>query len=185
MDYKLPLEQDWPGLMRQAQDGDQTAYGLVLRAMLPAVRACTRRHIRDATLVEDVIQDALLTIHKLRHTYDPSRPMLPWIAAITSARAIDALRKGGRSRRNEISDEAALAAAIDTEAGAAIEALGRDRDLDRLLGTLPPRQRMILEMVKLREMTLDEAARESRLSVSAVKSVLHRAFRKLREHGTR
>lgn len=182
---KLSPERDWPDLMRRAQDGDQTAYGLVLRAMLPAIRAYARRRVRDETLVEDVIQDTLLTIHKLRHTYDPSRPMLPWIAAISSARAVDALRRGGRSRRNEVSDEAALAAAVDVAAGAPIEALAAERELDRLLGTLPPRQRRILEMVKLREMTLEDAARESRMTVSAVKSALHRAFAKLREQRTR
>jgi RNA polymerase sigma-70 factor (ECF subfamily) len=41
----------------------------------------------------------------------------------------------------------------------------------------------MVEMVKLREMSLDAAAQESRLSVSAVKSLLHRAILKLREHG--
>lgn len=185
MQNDLPLEKDWPSLMGRAQDGDQAAYGLVLRAMLPAIRSYARRRIRDEALVEDVIQDTLLTIHKLRHTYEPGRPMLPWIAAITSARAIDMLRKSGRSRLNEISDEDALAAAIDEEAEDADGALDTDRELDRLLGTLPPRQRMIVEMVKLREMSLDEAARGSRLSVSAVKSLLHRAFARLRDQGRR
>lgn len=182
---RLPPEQDWPDLMRRAQDGDQTAYGLVLRAMLPAIRAYARRLIRDETLVEDVIQDTLLTIHKLRHTYDPARPVLPWIAAISSARAIDTLRKGGRSRRNEVSDEAALAAAVDAGAGAALDAFDADREVGRLLGTLPPRQRMLLEMVKLREMSLEDAARESRMSVSAVKAAVHRAIVRLREQRTR
>ena len=182
---KLPSEQEWPGLMRRALDGDQGAYGQVLRAMLPAIRAFIRRRVHDATLVEDVIQDTLLTIHKLRHTYDPARPMLPWIAAISSARAVDALRKSGRSWRNEVSDEVAMAAAIDTGAEAAIEAHHAERDVDRLLGVLPPRQRMILEMVKLREMTLEDAAKESRMTVSAVKAVLHRAVARLREQKDR
>jgi len=178
---ELVSEQEWPGLMRLAQDGDQAAYGRVLRAMLPAVRAYARRLIHDEALIEDVVQDALLTIHKLRHTYDPSRPMLPWIAAISSARSIDVLRKAGRSRRNEVSDEVALAEAVDSEAGAAIEAIAVEREVGRLLGTLPPRQRMVVEMVKLREMSLDDAARESRMSVSAVKALLHRAFARLRD----
>jgi RNA polymerase sigma-70 factor (ECF subfamily) len=169
--------------MCRAQDGDQLAYGLVLRAMLPAIRSFARRRIFDEVLVEDVIQDTLLTIHKLRHTYDPSRPLLPWIAAITSARAIDALRKCGRSQRREVADEAALADAVDENSGGPMEGLATEHELGRLLGKLPARQRMIVEMVKLREMTLDDAANESRMSVSAVKSLLHRAFAKLREHG--
>lgn len=177
------LQDEWPGLMRRAQDGDQRAYGRVLRAIVPAIRTCARRRIFDEMLVEDVVQDTLLTVHRVRHTYDPARPLLPWVAAIASARAIDALRKQGRSRAREIGDEAALIGVIDTGAAAALEALGAERELGRLLGVLPERQRMVVEMVKLREMSLDDAAAESSLSVSAIKSLLHRAVAKLREYG--
>ncbi|MBU3077958.1 sigma-70 family RNA polymerase sigma factor [Sphingomonas quercus] len=169
--------------MRRAQDGDQAAYRVVLRAVVPAVRAYARRRVFDEILVEDVIQDTLLTIHRLRHTYDPARPLLPWIAAITSARAVDALRRHGRSRRREVADEVALAAAVDMAALETLETAGADQTLGRLLGVLPERQRRVVEMVKLREMTLDAAADESRLSVGAVKSLLHRAYARLREHG--
>jgi RNA polymerase sigma-70 factor (ECF subfamily) len=51
------------------------------------------------------------------------------------------------------------------------------------LGLLPERQRMVVEMVKLREMSLDDAADESRLSVPAIKSLLHRAYTKLKDVG--
>lgn len=169
--------------MRRAQDGDQPAYRLVMRAMLPAIRNMARRRIPDDELVEDVIQDTLLTIHRLRHTYDPARPLLPWIAAITSARSIDALRRSGRARRFEVTDDEAMVAAVDLRIADPGEALANDREVARLLGLLPERQRMMVEMVKLQEMTLDDAAKASRLSVSAVKALLHRAFARLREDG--
>ncbi|MGC1304125.1 MAG: sigma-70 family RNA polymerase sigma factor [Caulobacteraceae bacterium] len=168
--------------MRRAQDGDRLAYERVLRAMLPAIKAFARRRVYDEVLVEDVVQDTLLTVHRLRHTYDPSRPLLPWLAAITSARSIDALRRCGRSQAREIADADALASAIDP--GAPTDGFAVAQDLHVLLGKLPARQRMVLEMIKLREMTLEDAARESSLSVSAIKSLLHRAFIKLREHRT-
>lgn len=181
----MPSEEAWPELMRRAQDGDQAAYRLVLRAIVPAVRAYARRRVYDEVLIEDVVQDTLLTVHRLRHAYDPARPLLPWIAAITAARAIDALRRQGRSRRREVADDIAIAAAVDTAALDTLETAGADQTVGRLLGMLPERQRMVVEMVKLREMTLDAAADESRLSVPAVKSLLHRAYARLREHGTR
>lgn len=169
--------------MRQAQDGDQAAYRSVLRAVLPVVRTLARRCIVDDTLAEDVVQETLLTIHRLRHTYDPGRPLLPWIAAITRARAIDALRRSGRSYRREVVDEVLLAQAGDPDALTAIAASDAVREIGRMLEVLPLRQRTIVEMVKLREMSLDDAATESRMSVSAVKSVLHRALARLREYG--
>lgn len=169
--------------MRRAQDGDQAAYRLVLRALLPGIRRMARRRIADEALAEDAVQDTLLTIHRLRHTYDPARPLMPWVSAISAARSIDALRRSGRARRFEVADEEAMMAACDPGAAEPGQALERERQVARMLDLLPQRQRMMVEMVKLREMSLDDAARTSRLSLSSVKSLLHRALARLREEG--
>jgi RNA polymerase sigma-70 factor (ECF subfamily) len=99
--------------MRRAQDGDQAAYRMVLRAIVPAIHRIAARRIFDEALVEDAVQDTLMTIHRLRHTYDPEQPLMPWVAAIARARAIDILRRSGRARRFEVMDEAAMACAAD------------------------------------------------------------------------
>lgn len=178
-------QEDWPELMRRAQDGDERAYQAVLRAIVPAIRACVRRRIADASLIEDVVQDTLLSLHKLRHTYEPARPLLPWVTAIAHARAVDALRRQGRTRNREVREESMLAEIADAGALSALEASGARGDMGRLLRALPDRQRMVVEMVKLREMSLADAAAESRLSVPAVKSLLHRAFARLAHLGAR
>ena len=170
--------------MQAAQAGDQAAYRQVLRDVVPLVRAMARRRIRDADLVEDVVQDTLLTLHRVRHTYDPSRPFGPWIGAIASTRAIDALRRHGRSRLREVSDETAIDRHVDPEAARQTERLAIEGEVARLLGLLPDRQREAVELVKLKEMSIDEAARASRLSVSAFKALLHRALTRLRAHGS-
>lgn len=107
--------------MARAQAGDQAAYGRLLKAMLPLIQSLARRKVGDDGLVDDVVQDALMTIHAVRHTYDPARPILPWVAAIVSARAVDALRRRGRHRRREVQDEGALLAAVDAGAFARVE----------------------------------------------------------------
>ena len=180
----LPDPADWPSLMRRAQAGDQKSYALLLRAMLPTIRAGVRRRVYDVVLVDDVIQDVLLTLHRLRHSYDPSLPMLPWLYAIVSARAIDALRKRGRSQAREVHDEAAVAQALDAGSLVAAERLAVEQELQRMLAHLPARQRSVVELVKLREMSLAEAAVASRTSVSALKATLHRAIETLRKHKT-
>jgi len=172
----------WPALMRAAQAGDQDAYARVLRAMLPTLRACVRRRIYDQALVDDVIQDALLTVHRLRHTYDPALPMLPWLNAIAATRSIDALRKRGRAQAREVHDEEAVAQAVDLGSAGVAERLAVDQDVRRRLSFLPARQRSVVEMVKLREMSLDEAAVASQTSVAAIKALLHRAIENLRKH---
>lgn len=169
----------WAALMARAQAGDRAAYNQVLKAMVPAIRAFVRRKIHDDALTDDVIQETLLAIHRVRHTYDPHRPILPWIAAIAAARSIDALRQRGRNQ--EVQDDEALS---ERMADMHDDATGDD-ELARYLGTLPTRQREVVESVHLREQTLAQAAAESNLSVSAVKSLLHRAMTNLRKYGRR
>jgi RNA polymerase sigma-70 factor, ECF subfamily len=174
---------EWPELMLRAQAGDQPAYNRLLRAIAPVVRTSVRRRVYDDTMAEDVVQDVLLAIHRVRHTYDPGRPFMPWLSAIVSSRTIDALRRTGRQRRREVYDDQVLAAQIDGAATYAIESATIGRDLDRYLGRLPDRQRRMIERVRLQEMTLTEAAAASGETLPTVKSLLHRALLSLRQLG--
>lgn len=163
--------------MARAQAGDRAAYNQLLKAMVPAIRALVCKKIRDEGLVEDVIQETLLAIHRVRHTYDPQRPILPWVAAIASARAIDALRH--RGRRQEVQDEEEL----QRQPAASAESSTDTDILSGYLDNLPLRQREIVESVHLREQSLAQAAAETNQSLSAVKSLLHRAMVNLRKYG--
>ncbi|WNK42090.1 sigma-70 family RNA polymerase sigma factor [Pantoea agglomerans] len=169
--------QQWPALMARAQAGDRAAYNQLLKAMVPAIRALVCKKIRDEGLVEDVIQETLLAIHRVRHTYDPQRPILPWVAAIASARAIDALRH--RGRRQEVQDEEEL----QRQPAASAESSADTDILSGYLDNLPLRQREIVESVHLREQSLAQVAAETNQSLSAVKSLLHRAMVNLRKYG--
>jgi len=169
--------QQWPALMARAQAGDSVAYNQLLKAMVPAIRALVCKKIYDDVLAEDVIQETLLAIHRVRHTYDPQRPILPWVAAIASARTVDALRQQGR--RQEVQDEDELARQPATFKEGLIDADA----LSGYLAHLPQRQREIVESVHLREQSLAQAAAETNQSLSTVKSLLHRAMANLRKYG--
>jgi RNA polymerase sigma-70 factor (ECF subfamily) len=173
----------WPALMRRAQDGDAQAYRLLLGSVLPAIRALVRRRVFDEALAEDVVQETMLTLHRVRHTYDPARPMMPWIAAIAATRAIDGLRRQGRVQRRELWDETVLAMELDPDAARRMEAFAVQDEVESLLARLPARQRQAVEMVKLQQMTLDHAAQATSQSVPALKALLHRAFTRLRQDG--
>lgn len=168
--------------MVRAQDGDQAAYCRLLKAIVPVIRGMARRQIhQDDALLEDVVQDVLLTVHRVRHTYDPGRPFLPWLSAIVSARVIDALRARGRRQSWEVVDEEAVFEHADPSVSEADGKLAAHQQLDGLLSRLPDRQRRTVELVHLCEMSLVEAATASSMTLSAVKSVLHRAFTTLRQ----
>jgi RNA polymerase sigma-70 factor (ECF subfamily) len=168
---------EWPRLMALAQAGDQQAYTRLLKALVPVIRTLARRQIADEVLVDDVIQDVLLTVHRVRHTYDPSAPFLPWLMAIAHARTVDALRKRGRHWQREVESEDGSLLIASSEPSQAPE------ELSALLNQLPDRQRQVIEHVHLREMSLAETATRNNLTVSAVKSLLHRALNNLRRLG--
>lgn len=179
MDTSDTGRDSWPALMERAQAGDQSAYTRLLKALVPVIRSQVRKQLADDALTEDVIQDVLLTLHRVRHTYDPAYPFLPWLMAIISARTVDALRRRGRHQRWEVTDDHLA----ETSAPLTPPRQDSQEELAGYLRQLPSRQREIVEHVHLREMSLTEAAAHNNLSVAAVKSLLHRALTNLRRFG--
>ena len=174
-------EAQWATWMRAAQAGDAASYEQLLRSVSPLVRALARRYCRGPVQSEDVVQDVLLTLHRVRHTWDPRRPFTPWLAAIAARRGIDRLRREARIGRFEVSDELALETFAQPEANTESGALRAAEDVAPLLAALPERQRSALEAVKLRGLSVVEAASELGQSVSALKVNVHRGIQKLRK----
>jgi RNA polymerase sigma-70 factor (ECF subfamily) len=170
---------DWSKLMTQAQDGDREAYRKLLEGVTPYLRSLAGRCFRESADVEDAVQDALLTVHMLRHAYDPTRPFGPWLAAIASRRIIDRLRRDTRRRAREV----VLSTSHETFADPATN-LHRDTlaeaALSQAIERLPPDQRQSITMLKLNEMSLKEAAAASGRSIPALKVATHRAIKSLR-----
>lgn len=173
----------WSELMQLAQMGDEKAYRKLLLAIVPIIQRFARCKVSDTSIIDDIVQDTLMNIHTLRHTYDPKRPILPWIATITSARAIDVLRKYNRHWKREIYDDMLLQQIIDQSDHYHLEHEDKIDQIDMLLKNLTPSQRQVIQLVKLDEMSLYEASKKTGLSISAVKSLLHRALIKLRNYG--
>jgi RNA polymerase sigma-70 factor (ECF subfamily) len=170
--------EEWSALMCRAQAGDAGAYRRLLVGVTPYLRAIAARALRQSADVEDSVQDILLTIHAIRHTYDPDRPFKPWLAGIARHRLIDRLRAQGRlaSREIRLEFEHEAFAATEVEAG-----LAMDRNSLHLgLAGLPDRQREALTLLKLQEMSLAEASSWTGQSISALKVSVHRGLKALR-----
>lgn len=174
--HAAPRESDWSALMGRAQDGDADAYRRLLGEIAPFLRALAARAHRDSADVEDCVQDALLAVHAARHTYDPRRPFGPWLVAIANRRITDRLRRQGRVRAREIGLEEAL------ESAAAPQREPIDRPaLSGAIASLPASQREAIVLLKLREMSLKEAAAMSGMTIPSLKVATHRAIRNLRK----
>ncbi len=170
----------WGELMAASQGGDAAAYRRLLREILPFVRAVVRRNHSNPDRIEDVTQDVLLTIHRVRNTYDPARPFTNWLGAIAHRRSIDALRRKVRTDASETFSPVAYETYADPGANREIEAHETSAVLTEAIAALPPGQRQAVELLRLRELSLAEASAESGQSVGALKVSLHRAIRALR-----
>jgi RNA polymerase sigma-70 factor (ECF subfamily) len=170
----------WEALMAAAQAGDGAAYDTLLREALPMLRGMARRRIADPAEAEDAVQDALLTFHRLRHAYDPARPLRPWLAAICDRRCLDRLRRRMRATARETPIEPfadSLSAPWAEDGGDRRVAGG---ELRAAVAALPRAQRIALTLAKLQDLPLAEASARSGLSVGALKVATHRAVRTLR-----
>jgi RNA polymerase sigma-70 factor (ECF subfamily) len=169
-------------LMQAAQEGDGSAYGALLQEITPWLRQMVRyrRRFLQPQDVEDLVQDTLLSLHAVRATYDPKRPFLPWLAAIARNRLADSARRYARRAAKEVASDTLPVTFADEAANIPLEVYGDPEALRRAIERLPPGQRQAVELLKLRELTLKEAARESGMTVGALKIAVHRAIRALR-----
>jgi RNA polymerase sigma-70 factor (ECF subfamily) len=134
-------------------------------------------------LLDDVVQETLLTLHCARHTYDPSRPFTPWLRVIAQRRAIDILRSAGRRKLREVHApldyDSHPDPAADTQRDA--ERTGIAGRLDPAIATLPSKQRDAVRHLLVEGRSLAEASALTGATKGALKVNLHRALRKLRD----
>jgi len=177
---QIEADQRWSQLMAAAQDGDRGAYERLLREVLPFIRAVARGQHRAPDRVEEVVQEVLLTVHRVRHTYDPRRPFRHWLAAIARRRSIDALRRRGRTEAHEVNDDRAYETFADPAANRPLEVSAMSGGLSEAISGLTAPQREAIELLKLRELSLVEASAVSGKSIAALKVNVHRAIKTLR-----
>jgi len=169
----------WGILMAAAQDGDGAAYGRLLSEITPVLRRVFRRRWGDADC-EDIVQEVLISLHRVRHTYDPGRPFMPWLMAIAQYRAADAARKVARRSVHERPEWSFEFGLPDVAAEEQQDPPGDPQLLRRAIANLPDGQRHAVELLKLKEHSLKEAAAETGMTVGALKVAVHRGLKALR-----
>jgi RNA polymerase sigma-70 factor (ECF subfamily) len=169
-------ENDWAVWMRAAMTGDADAYRELLASVAPHVRSVARsrcRRLGAESEAEDVVQEVLLTIHLKRGTWDQSRPIGPWVAAITRNKLIDVLRR--RGRRVSVPIEEVMDSLQAEDQTPELSA----HELDTLLGHLKVQQREIVKSISLNGNSIRETAERLQMSEGAIRVALHRALKAL------
>jgi RNA polymerase sigma-70 factor (ECF subfamily) len=157
-------------MMAAAQTGDATSYRLLLGELVLWLHRYYVRRLPHG-MADDAVQDVLLAVHEKRHTYDPSRPFAPWLAAIARYKWIDRLRVLKTEATDPLDDNFHVPDHEDTVISAAT--------FHDLLAGLKPAQAEAIRLVKLEGYSVEEASRVTGQSVSLIKVNIHRGIKRL------
>jgi RNA polymerase sigma-70 factor (ECF subfamily) len=155
--------------MALALDGDRAAYRLVLDQSRHWLSTYYRRRV-PPQMIDDLVQETLISVHSKRQSFDPSRPFLPWLAAIARYRWVDAFRK--MQSADELDSEGTAGAEEESPILARLS-------IGRLLAHLPVRQANAIVLTRIEGHSVADAARLCGQSENLLKVNVHRGLRKL------
>lgn len=172
----------WGEWMARGQAGDNAAYHDLLQAIVPYVRAIARRYLGSGGELDDAVQEVLIVLHGVRHTYEPTRPFKPWLGTIAARRCIDIGRQRSRRARREVFDEQSVAGMSDGGDGPerALERSQQAHAVHAAVAGLAPKMRVAVRRVHFEELTHHEAAHGTTQSPGSIKVACHRALTKLK-----
>jgi len=158
--------------MESAQKGDREAFLALLKDLGPMLAGFLRRRIANPHDLEDVCQETLIAIYESRHTYQPSRPLEPWIFAIARHVAANHYRRHmSRTSWHELVSEVPDQPQESIEGDASCLVKFR-----QALRQLPEFQREAFVMTKIEGLSLLEASERTGASVGTLKVRVHRAY---------
>lgn len=143
------------------------------------------RVVRNREWAEDVVQESYLSIWRSAGDYRASlSPPMAWMGLIVRSRALDHLRRrvAERADRTQELDEA-LAETLEGDTPDPldeVQASQQARALHRCLQLLEVRQRQVLSLAYLRDLSHNELAEQLSLPLGTVKTWIRRGLIQLR-----
>jgi RNA polymerase sigma-70 factor, ECF subfamily len=174
-------EQRWAEAMRAERRGEAVAYERMLKEVATALRRSLASRLVRAGLgaheAEDLVQEILIGLHGKRHTWDSTRPFLPWLHAITRYKLIDFTRHRRRETTRRV--DLPLEDWLKIVEAPADDASRSTVEVDRHLGVLPVSQREIVRAIAVEGASVRDVSLRFATSEGAVRVTIHRAIRRL------
>ncbi len=157
------------------RDGDVSALTEIYHRYAGAVTTVARSSLWSDDLVADAVQQTFVNAWGARASFDPERPLAPWLYAIARRVCVDLIRREGRRHGPE-----------PTEAGLAVlpismSAVWETFEVRAALDALPPDERHVLRLYYFEGRTHSEIAAVLDIPLGTVKSRSHRAHGRLSE----
>lgn len=181
----MAMDQDLD-LMLRVREGDHASFEELLRRYRVPLVNYFRRMVRDGALAEDLAQEVFLRVYKSRLHYRPEARFTTWLFRIATNLALNAIRDRKEmdppDERKGLEEDAESYPVVDPKPTAEQELIETDRQqlIRQAIEALPENQRAAVILHKYQEVDYRQIARILGVSVSAVKSLLFRAYETLR-----
>ncbi len=186
VEMTVALEQD-AQLMVRVRDGDADSFEILLERHRRPVVNYLYRMVRNQAVAEELAQEVFLRIYRARNRYEPTAKFTTWLYRITTHLALNSLRNSKAEKWQQ-----SLDAAKEDRQALEVADLRRNREQELVedtrlqevrhaIASLPEKQRAAVLMHKYQELDYSQIANVLDCSVSAVKSLLFRAYETLRE----
>jgi RNA polymerase sigma-70 factor (ECF subfamily) len=165
-------------LMRRYLEGDITAFDGLYDALAVKLRGYLFSLCRDGALADDLLQETFMQVHRSRRTYQPGRPVTPWIFAI--ARHVHLMHRRSSGRRRRFEERLAQELRTADVPRDSVRTLAEADDVRRALRGAPADQRQALLMHHVRGWSFAEIAARLGIRINAAKTRAFRGMRKMR-----
>jgi RNA polymerase sigma-70 factor (ECF subfamily) len=167
-------------LMLAFQQGDEGAFRTLYEMHARAMFAFCHHYVRDAARAEELAQDVFVNLYRARHRYRPEARFRTFLYRVASNHCLNELRRPEHAFRQAPGREDAAPepdALPSRAAGPEEEARGKalESAVRELLERLPEKQRAALVLCRFEGLSYEEIAQVLETTVSAVKSLVHRA----------
>lgn len=156
--------------------GDSDSVRAVYESYGRLVYSVAYKVLGDAQLAEDATQQSFVQAWRSAGSFDPTRPLGPWLATIARRVAIDVYRSSRRQR--EQTDIAAAEGTLITAPPSA-EQIYETWEVRRAVDALPADERELVRLQHFKGLSQSEIATQLDVPLGTVKSRSHRAHRRL------
>lgn len=171
-------------LMLAVQRGDVSAFERLFEKHIRAVVGFAARFVGTRARAEELAQDVFLQVFRNRSRYEPRARFATWLYRMVTNACLSEVRRVDHRRSVPQADDYEERAVVTaTDRTSEDDAADREmlQRMQAALGDLPPQQRAALLLARVEGLSYDEVADALSCSVSAVKSLVHRATVTLRD----
>lgn len=176
-------------VMLRVKAGDDSAFEYLVQKYRRPMVSFMFRMAHNAAAAEDLAQEVFLRVYRSRANYEPSAKFTTWLYRIATNLAVNFARDTRHERPetmvsvDEPDQETGMTVDVpDSTLSAEEQIMRRERmaAIRQRVQSLPERQRTAVLMHKYQQMDYRQIAEVLKLSESATKSLLFRAYETLR-----